>query len=46
MSNTCKSLATAKGKDTSYRVKHLVTGVNYIGVQKLYNCGIQINKHK
>ena len=44
MAKIRKSLATTKGKDTSYRAKPLVAGAGYIGRRKPYQNGGKVNK--
>ena len=44
MSNTRKSLATNKGKDTSNRTKPLVAVAGYMGGRKPYQNGGKVNK--
>ena len=46
MNKRRKSLATAKGKDTSNRAKPLVAGAGYMGGRKPYKYGGQVNKCK
>ena len=44
MSKSHKSIATTKGKDTSYIAKPLVAGAGYIGGRKPYQNGVKVNK--
>ena len=44
MSNTRKSLATTKGKDTSHRAKPFVAGAGYMGGRKPYQNGGKVSK--